>query len=159
VVLGCGSGAERATTPATPPARHADAGIHQAHVVSETDARTDASTNPRTDGGVIGSRESCSNDRPDLGSPTCSPSRPTAIESRIIAVRVVDATLEITVDRGSDHGVEKGWIGQVLDDRGKAISGARTVVERVEATRSHLPITMTDLHLSAPSRVALSPPP
>ena len=122
-------------------------------MVSGTEARTEA-----IDAGVIDDRESCSNDRPDPASPTCSPSRPTAIESRILRVRVVGSALEITVDRGSDHGVAKGWIGQVLNDRGKAIAGARTVVERVEATRSHLPITMTDFPLSA-RRVVLSPPP
>lgn len=108
-------------------------------------------------GGVALSPEPCWKWKPDPSNPPCNPPKPTPLEARILAVAVVGSTLEVSVDRGADDRVEKGWIGEVLDEGGKPIPNASGVIGRVAGKSSQLRITSTKLPTGA-RKVRLSPP-
>lgn len=156
VVIGCSSpgrgGPDRVTTGA--PGTRIDASVGDTR---ERGAAAAADATMADAGAIAATPEPCWKWKPDPSNPPCNPPKPAAIEARILAVAVAGSALEVSVDRGSDDRVEKGWIGEVLDEAGKAIPNLTGVVGRVAGKTSQLRIRTTQLPTGA-RKVRLFPP-
>ncbi|WP_428268849.1 hypothetical protein [Haliangium sp.] len=79
------------------------------------------------------------------------------LRARVIGIRATGEGTRITINRGSAHGVAKGWSGQVVNAKGKAIADGRFTVVSVKAQESYATVRATPDAVTAAARVVLKP--
>lgn len=82
-----------------------------------------------------------------------------AISAKIIGVRQAsNGGTHITINVGSGRQVERGWKGQVVTSKGKAIPGGRFKIKKVQARTSTATVEASPDSVSGARRVRISPP-
>lgn len=81
----------------------------------------------------------------------------TAMQGRITGVRVVEGGTRITINRGSTHGVAKGWKGRVVSKSGAGIANGSFTISQVKANESYATVNATGDAVTAAAYVRISP--
>ena len=127
-------------------------------VVDDTPA--DAKPRPRCRGRRCGkrhrgsSRSSGPTQKPDK---TDEPASGTAMQGRITGVRVVGGGTRITINRGTSHGVAKGWKGRVVSRSGAGIANGSFTISQVKANESYATVNASGDAVTAAAHVRINP--
>ncbi len=104
----------------------------------------------------------CPND-PTKMQPNCT-EEPAMVEIKPVRARVVanqvaqSGGVIITVDKGKNQGIEKGWKGRVINSAGGAVDGGEFTVIRVESGEAVGKVQLSLDQIKANPRVLLTPP-
>ncbi|GAB4512703.1 MAG: hypothetical protein Tsb0020_30800 [Haliangiales bacterium] len=79
------------------------------------------------------------------------------MRARIIGIRAGDSGTRITINRGSAHGVVKGWSGRVVSRSGKGISDGGFKITQVKAQESYATVRATPDAVTAAANVIIKP--
>jgi hypothetical protein len=81
------------------------------------------------------------------------------LTAQVVKVQASDGGIIVTLDRGKEHGVDRGWRGQVLQGSGNSpLSGGQFTIITVSARRSVAKIKLSIDQIRSNRRALLSPP-
>jgi hypothetical protein len=101
----------------------------------------------------------CNPQAKDPQNPNCDNYRPAPVKAKIINVQVAGDGAIITVDRGTDKGVDKGWKGKILKKGGsKGLEGGEFTVIKVGKREAVGKVKLTSDQVTANPDVILEAP-
>jgi hypothetical protein len=101
----------------------------------------------------------CNPQAKDPKNPRCDGYRPPAVKAKVINVQVSGDGVIITVFRGQDKGVDKGWRGKIMKKgSSKALEGGEFTVIKVGKRESVGKVRLTSDQVSANPDVVLEAP-
>lgn len=96
---------------------------------------------------------------PDPNNPNCDNAKAEPVKGRIIKPDVSGNQVIITINKGSEQGVQKGWKGQILrGDTESPLAGGEFIVQRADKNVCVGRITLTVDQITTNPFVRLSPP-
>jgi hypothetical protein len=101
----------------------------------------------------------CNPQMKDPQNPNCDNYRPKPVKAKVINVQVSGDGVIITVDRGQDKGVDKGWRGRILKKGStRGLEGGEFTVTRVGKRESVGKVKLTSDQVTANPDVMLEAP-
>ncbi|WP_199350849.1 hypothetical protein [Haliangium ochraceum] len=79
------------------------------------------------------------------------------MRARIIGIRAAGGGTRITINRGSAHGVAKGWRGQVVTAKSKSIANGSFTLDSVKAQESYATVRASSDTVSNAARAIIQP--
>jgi hypothetical protein len=96
---------------------------------------------------------------PDPDNPLCDPSHRTPVDAHVMGVTIENGYALVTIDVGSESGIDMQWRGHVLRGQSDAaLAGGDVVLVRVEKRTSLVKVHLTADQLASNAHLRLVPP-